>query len=62
MLGIDDPWVWGVYLLCIFSTLLCVIYGIINWNRGGEQESLQIEEETAWETGEEEMQEKELGL
>ena len=62
MLGIDDPWVWGVYLLCIFSTLLCVIYGIINWNRGGEQESLQIEEEAAWETGEEEMQEKELGL
>lgn len=62
MLGIDDPWVWGVYLLCIFSTLLCVIYGIVNWNRGGEQESLQIEEEAAWETGEEEMQEKELGL
>jgi hypothetical protein len=62
MLGIDDPWVWGVYLLCIFSTLLCVIYGIINWNRGGEQESLQIEEETAWETDEEEMEEKELGL
>jgi hypothetical protein len=62
MLGIDDPWVWGVYLLCIFSTLLCVIYGIINWNRGGEQESQQIEEEAAWETGEEEMQEKELGL
>jgi hypothetical protein len=62
MLGIDDPWVWGVYLLCIFSALLCVIYGIINWNRGGEQELLQIEEEAAWETGEEEMQEKELGL
>lgn len=61
MLGIDDPWVWGVYLLSIFSALLCVIYGIINWNREGEQESLQIKEEAAWETGEEEMQEKELG-
>ena len=62
MLGIDDPWILSVYLLCIFSALLCVIYGVINWNRGGEQESLEIKEEAAWEAGEEEMQEKELGL
>jgi hypothetical protein len=62
MLGIDDPWILSVYLLCIFSTLLCVIYGIINWNRGGEQESLEIKEEADWEAGEETMQEKELGL
>lgn len=62
MLGIDDPLILSVYLLCIFSALLCVIYGIINWNRGGELESLEIKEEAAWETSEEEMQEKELGL
>ena len=62
MLGIDDPWILSVYLLCIFSALLCVFYGIVNWNRGGEQESLEIKEEAAWENGEEEMQEKELGL
>lgn len=62
MLGIDDPLILSVYLLCIFSSLLCVIYGIINWNRGGELEALEIKEEAAWEASEEEMQKKELGL
>ncbi len=61
MLGIDDPEIWGVYLLCIFSTLLCVIYGIVNWNREGELEAVEIREEDAWESEEEEMQKKELG-
>jgi hypothetical protein len=36
MLGIDDPWVLAAYLLCIGSTLLCIVYGIICWNRGDE--------------------------
>ena len=62
VLGIDDPWIWGVYLLSIFSALLCVIYGIVNWNKEGELEALEVKEEAAWETSEEEMQEKELGL
>lgn len=62
MLGIEDPWIWGVYLLSILSTLLCVIYGIIYWNRGGEREAEEMVEEAAWESNEEEMQEKELGL
>lgn len=61
MLGIDDPGIWGVYLLCIFSTLLCVIYGIVNWNREGELEAVEVREEAAWEAEEEEMQKKELG-
>ena len=62
VLGIDDPWIWGVYLLCIISALLCVIYGIVNWNREGELEASEIKEEAAWEEREEEMQEKELGM
>jgi len=62
VLGIDDPWIWGVYLLCIISALLCVIYGIVNWNREGELETSEIKEEAAWEASEEEMQKKELGL
>ena len=32
MLGIPDPQIWLVYLLCILSAALCVVYGIINWN------------------------------
>lgn len=62
MLGIDDPWIWGVYLLCILSALLCLIYGVVNWNREGEQEAIEVKEEEAWEESEEEMQQKELGM
>ncbi|MCK4629617.1 MAG: hypothetical protein KAT56_11485 [Sedimentisphaerales bacterium] len=34
MLGIEDKYVSLAYLLCILSAALCVIYGLINWNRG----------------------------
>ncbi len=34
MLGIEDPMVLLAYVLCIASTLLCLVYGIINWNKG----------------------------
>lgn len=37
MLGIDDKYVAAAYLLCILSTILCVVYGILNWNRGAEE-------------------------
>ena len=36
MLGIEDPVVLLAYLLCILSAALCVIYGLLNWNRGDE--------------------------
>ena len=36
VLGIADPGVWSAYLLCILSTLFCIVYGIINWNKGDE--------------------------
>ena len=62
LLGIDDPIIVLVYLLCIFSALLCVIYGLVYWNKEGESEEEEISEEIAWETKEDEMSEKELGL
>ena len=36
MLGIQDPIVALAYLLCLASTLLCVVYAWRNWNRGEE--------------------------
>lgn len=36
ILGIPDPWIFSGYLLCIISTILCVIYGFINWNKEGD--------------------------
>jgi len=36
MLGIEDKYIALVYLLCILSSVLCVVYGLITWNRGEE--------------------------
>ncbi|MBP7830604.1 MAG: hypothetical protein KA248_11870 [Kiritimatiellae bacterium] len=33
LLGIEDPWVWLAYILCIASTVLCVVWGVLRWNR-----------------------------
>ena len=62
VLGIDDPWIVGAYIGCILVTLLCVVYGILNWNKGGEDEEDQVKEEVEWHKKEKEMEEKELGL
>lgn len=35
ILGIEDPMIWGVYVLIILSVLFCIFYGIFNWNKGG---------------------------
>ena len=36
MFGIEDPWVWSAYVLCLASAALCILYGMLNWNRGDE--------------------------
>lgn len=33
MLGIPDPAVAAAYVLSVLSGLLCVGYGLLNWNR-----------------------------
>lgn len=32
MLGIPDPGVWIVMILCVLSSALCIVYGVMNWN------------------------------
>lgn len=61
MLGIADPVVLLAYLLCIGSTLLCIVYGAINWNKGLENEPEEIDEGKKWECDEEKMEKDELG-
>jgi hypothetical protein len=34
ILGIPDPWVVAGYILAIGLALLCILYGLISWNRG----------------------------
>ncbi|MGQ9826059.1 MAG: symporter small accessory protein [Desulfotomaculales bacterium] len=33
-----DPWIAVAWLLTIASALLCVVYGVVNYNKGGEGE------------------------
>ncbi len=57
MLGIEDGYVLAAYLLCLASAAVCVIYGLINWNRGAEARADQ--EEVRW-AAEEDKVEQEL--
>ena len=56
MFGISDPWIWSTYLLCILSALLYVGYGLLNWNKGADEERLQMAEEAMWESTSEKKQ------
>ena len=55
MFGIDDPLVASAYLLCLASTLLCVLYAWRNWNRGDDDEFK--EEDQRWAKEEERVEE-----
>ncbi len=62
VLGISDPWIAAAYIGCILAMLLCVGYGVLNWNKGGDNEGEQISEEISWHEKEKDMEERELGL
>jgi len=36
--GIDDMGIIAAYVLCFLGTILCVIYGALNWNKGSEED------------------------
>jgi hypothetical protein len=48
-LGLGDSGVFWAYILTIASALLCVVYGIINWNKPKTDVAKQVEEEVKWE-------------
>ncbi|WHH58534.1 symporter small accessory protein [Petroclostridium sp. X23] len=57
MLGINDFGILSAYLLCIISAIVCLTYGIYNWNKGQEDEPIEILEELKWEKTEHEIEE-----
>ncbi|MDA3851146.1 MAG: hypothetical protein PF447_07705 [Spirochaetaceae bacterium] len=59
MLGFDDFSVFLAWFLMVLSTLGCLVYGIINWNKGEEVSELEAKEEQQWDAEEEHIQ-KEL--
>ena len=58
MLGIEGKWVAAAYVLCIASAVLCVIYGLITWNRGAEEGTEQVEEDVHWAKEEKKVEEE----
>lgn len=54
MFGLTDPWIILAYLCAIASVIGCVVYGIINWNRGGASKA-ELAEDVAWGREEEEI-------
>lgn len=56
ILGIEDKYVALAYLLCIGSTLLCVLYGLFTWNRGKEAEVKP--EDLEWASAEKKIEEE----
>jgi hypothetical protein len=57
MLGLADPWIAAVYILCIAAAALCVGWGLVNWNR---KETDEPESEIRRWAEEEDRVEKEL--
>lgn len=33
ILGLSDPIILAGYIGCILITIVCIIYGVINWNK-----------------------------
>ena len=40
LLGMSDPWVAAAYLANIVVTIICVIYGAVNYNTGDDSEDV----------------------
>ena len=58
MLGLEGSGVYIAYILSVLSSLLCIIYGIMNWNKGGIREDTEIKETMEWEKKETKIVEK----
>ena len=58
MLGIPDLSISLAYILCIASAVLCLVYGIVMWNKGGDSEEEEIDEEKKWQEKENLIDEK----
>ena len=55
MLGFAEFWAFMGYLCTILATLLCVVYGLVNWNKPKADISKEVEEEIKWEKKDDEV-------
>lgn len=43
-----DVSIFLAYILCITATVACVVYGIVNWNKGKEPDEEDLKKDKAW--------------
>ena len=55
VLGLRDPYIVAVVILCLASAVLCLIYGLVMWNRGEEAVK---QEDIQWAAEEEKVEDK----
>ena len=58
MLGLGDFSVFAAYVLCVLSAVLCVVYGVVNWNKGGDVSAEVAAEEARWDIEEKKIDEE----
>ena len=58
MMGIEDPVIYLGYIFSFMSLILCVVFGIINWNKGKETDIKEIEKDKEWENKDDEIKSK----
>jgi hypothetical protein len=56
MFGIEDPGIYWAYILTVLSSLICIAYGIMYWNKGAIQQD-DLKESEKWEREEDELNE-----
>lgn len=56
MLGFADVWIAVVFWLCIASSALCIVYGALKWNSGGEEGP--SDEDRRWAEEEQKLEEE----
>ena len=49
MAGFGDVWVTLAYILTVGAVVLCVAYGVANWNKPKEDLGNEVREEAEWE-------------
>lgn len=57
MFGLNDVGVSLAFSLSVLASLLCVVYGLLNWNREGDTEAEEMTEELEWEKKEQAIDE-----
>ncbi len=59
MLGMEGVGVFLAYIMTLAAAALCVVYGVMNWNKPKEEEvSREISEEIEWEKHDPESEER----